>query len=112
MRYSIYSAAMATSLLLAAPAFAQVGATSNPPSSMDQPSGGVTDSNIAAPTGAVQGSTTGEGNMNGPMQNGMSANTTNNSTMDSTTMKKRKNADSTSMSDDMSSNAMSGSGQK
>ena len=73
MKY-IFLAATAGLILAVAPAFApayaQVGAVSVPPKADDVASGGHADNNIAAATGAVQGSVTGEGNMNGPNMNG------------------------------------------
>ncbi len=61
-------AAVAT-IALASTAFAQ---TAIPPSDPTvQPAGGHEDAATAAPTGAMQGSLTGEGNMNGPNGNGL-----------------------------------------
>jgi hypothetical protein len=98
MRYSIPGAAVAATLLLAIPAFAQVGATSSPASPMDQPAGGVSDSNVAVPTGAAQSSPIGKGNMNGSMRDGMSANAANSNDAMASPLAKPNNTVSSSAS--------------
>jgi hypothetical protein len=71
-KYEIMAAVAASALmfypLMATPAEAQ--AVSSPPSATDESSGGVSDDNMAAATGNLQGSVTGEGNLNGPFRNG------------------------------------------
>jgi len=68
MRNTILAAAAV--LALATPAFAQNNVAHPPSDPTIQPAGGHEDPAMSAQIGQIQGSATGEGNMNGPNQSG------------------------------------------